>query len=228
MECPGCGSRMTSETLEGHLGASVVLDFCSRCQAFWFDPHESLQLSPGSTLRLFKIIGEEAAKGRPGIQGGARCPRCRSQLLLTHDMQRSTRFQYWRCARGHGRLITFYDFLREKDFIRPLSLEQVEELRRSIQSVNCGNCGAPVDIASGSACTHCGSPLSMLDMSQAGRLIAELQAADCGRPIDPDLPLRLERARKDVEKACLAGRTPAGPVADGLSALIRLLTTRID
>jgi hypothetical protein len=31
-----------------------------------------------------------------------------------------------------------------------------------------------------------------------------------------------------VENAWLAGATPAGPVANGLSALIRLLTTRLD
>ena len=178
MECASCGAPMVAERLEARFGASVSIDYCVACQLFWFDAHESLQLAPGATLRLFAIIGEQAGKGRPALRQEMRCPRCHSHLLLTHDLQRNTRFEYWRCVCGHGRLISFYDFLREKDFIRPLTPQQVEEMLDNIQSVSCGNCGAPVDLTKGSTCAHCGTPLTMLDMKHPERLIAELRGAD--------------------------------------------------
>ena len=68
----------------------------------------------------------------------------------------------------------------------------------------------------------------MLDVKQAERLIAQLQRADDGhRSIDPDLPLRLERARREVEAAFAKfdpERSP-GPdlVAAGMDMLARWL-----
>jgi DNA-directed RNA polymerase subunit RPC12/RpoP len=199
VKCPGCGGAMTAMTLGGRLGATVLIDACTACQAFWFDTHENLQLSPGATLQLFKLIGEHSSAGKSRLGDILRCPRCASRLALTHDMQRNTRFKYWRCDKGHGRFMTFFDFLREKDFIKPLSQEQLEELRQNVQTVNCSNCGAPVDLASGSVCTHCGSPLSMLDMKQARQLVSQLQHASEPRPIDPALPLELARVKREVE-----------------------------
>ena len=107
------------------------------------------------------------------------------------------------CPNGHGRLITFFDFLREKDFIRPLTTQQIAELRQNVGSVNCANCGGPVDLSQGAACSHCGTPLSMLDMKQAERLVAQLQKAeDRATPaVDPTLPIELLRARRETERA---------------------------
>jgi hypothetical protein len=190
---------LSSLQLAGHGGTSVTIDACMTCQAFWFDQYESLRLAPASTLRLFALIGERAAAPKTPLRPPLRCPRCRSLLLLTHDRQRSTPFRYYRCADGHGRLCTFFDFLREKDFVRPLTGPQLAELRASLHHVNCANCGAPVDIARRSDCDQCGSPLSMLDMKQAGALVAQLQAAAEPKRIDPALPLQLERVRRDVE-----------------------------
>ena len=56
------------------------------------------------------------------------CPRCRGRLRLTHDRQRNTSFTYLRCRNGHGRLTTFFDFLREKDFVKPLTAQQLADL----------------------------------------------------------------------------------------------------
>lgn len=155
-------------------------------------------------------------------------------LQLSHDRQRNTAFQYRRCETGHGRLITFFDFLREKDFLRPLSKEQVEELKRNVQTVGCSNCGAPIDLARGSTCPHCGSPLSMLDLKQAGALVEQLRkAADPNRPVDPTLPLQMLKAKRDVEQAFAAfEREPSwsvdaargGLVGAGLAALARWLS----
>jgi hypothetical protein len=218
---------MAAHTFEARLGRSVAIDLCLECQLFWFDRGESLQLSPASTLRLFRLIGEHGAQSRRPLPAELPCPRCRGRLQLAYDRQRNTRFQYWRCGAGHGRLTSFFDFLREKDFVRPLSKEQVENLKRSVDAVNCSNCGGPVDLATGSACTHCGSPLSMLDLEQAGRLVAQLREADrTDRPVDPTLPLQMERARREVEAAFASFDKQAEwtlDVGSGLAALARWL-----
>ena len=224
---------MTTEPLDGHLGTSVTIDLCLPCQVFWFDAHESLKLSPGAVLKLFRLIGEQALTTRPPTTNEPLCPHCSMRLLLTHDQQRNTRFQYLRRPRDHGRLITFVDFLREKDFVRPLSAQQIDELRRSVQTLNCSNCGAPIDLMKSSGCAHCGTPLSMLDMKQAGALVAGLRAAEQpGRPIDPALPLQLERARREVDAAFASFEhgpgwfdavSQGGLIGAGLSSLARWL-----
>jgi len=193
---------MTAHTVEGQLGRPVTIDLCDPCQAIWFDPRESLQLTPGATLMLFRIIGEHIAKPHALESETAKCPRCRARLRRTQDMQRSTRFEYYRCPHDHGRLTTFFDFLKEKDFIRPLTPLQIAELRQNVQIVNCSNCGAPIDLARRADCGHCGSPLSMLDMQQAETLVARLREADrTDKPVDPALPLALARARREADEA---------------------------
>jgi hypothetical protein len=199
---------MQEHSVGGRHGRSVVIDLCEPCQSFWFDGRESLQLTPAATLALFRIIGERAA--RPRLQHGdvSKCPRCRARLRATTDMQRATRFSYFKCPNEHGRLISFFDFLREKDFIRPLTARQIDELRRNVQIVNCSNCGAPIDLVKGSACAHCDSPVSMLDMNQTERVVEQLRNAE--RPdkeIDPALALNLARARREVERA-FSGENP--------------------
>jgi hypothetical protein len=231
---------MSSETLTSHLGASVTIDACLFCQAFWFDRRESLQLAPRSTLALFRLIGEEAGAGRPGPaaegEATAACPHCGLRLRPTQDRQRNTTFRYLRCPADHGRFTTFYDFLREKDFIRPLSGEQLAELRRHVHTVNCSNCGAPIDLTTRSTCGHCGSALTMLDLGQAEELIRQLQQADrTAQPVDPALPLALQRARRDTSAAFDAfERDPnwystvssAGLVGAGLSVISKWIKGR--
>jgi len=193
---------MMQQVLAGHHGTSVTVDACLACHVFWFDARESIQLSPASTLRLFRLIGEESSAEQRALTPAAKCPRCDLTLKPVHDIQRTTRFQYRRCPREHGRLITFFDFLREKNFLRPMSPDQIEELRRNIATVNCSNCGASIDLAKESTCPHCGSALSILDTDQAEKLVAELRAADrSGQPVDPTLPLKLEQARTEVARA---------------------------
>ena len=63
MTCPICGAAMTAQTLDGHLGTTVSIDLCFPCQVFWFDTKESLRLSPGAVLTLFRAIGERAMDG---------------------------------------------------------------------------------------------------------------------------------------------------------------------
>src|SRR5215203_1425873 len=190
MNCPRCAKPMQAHLLDGHLGREVEVDLCAACQSVWFDMRENLQLTPGATLSVFRMIGERVGRPSPQDRDLAKCPRCKAQLRRTQDMQRSTRFEYFRCPNDHGRLITFFDFLKEKDFVKPLTPQQIAELRKNVQSVN------------GSDCGHCGSPLSMLDLNQAERLVTQLREADrTDKPVDPALPLALARARREAEAA---------------------------
>ncbi|MEP6783261.1 MAG: zf-TFIIB domain-containing protein [Acidobacteriota bacterium] len=234
MNCPRCAQPMRAYRLDGHLGHDVEIDVCAPCQSIWFDAQESLQLTPGAILAVFRVVGENVT--RPAMRDGdiMRCPRCHGQLRRTQDLQHNTHFEYFRCPNQHGRLIAFFDFLKEKDFVKPLMPQQIAELRKYVQTVNCSNCGAPVDLARHSQCTHCGSPLSILDIGQAERLVAQLHAAGdrSTKPVDPDLPLALARARRETD-AAFAGMPghpdwgheewSLGTVGAGLSALMRLM-----
>lgn len=188
--------------MEGHQGTSVEIDLCGACRALWFDQFESLRLAPGSTLELFSVMAQHGTASAVTAKRPV-CPRCARPLLETHDRQRQTTFDYWRCEAEHGRFITFVNFLREKDFIRPLTPQQIAELKASAQTINCGNCGAPVDLTRESVCAHCGSPLSILDMKQMQATIAQLRAAATPKPFDPTLPWRLALERRKTDRSLL-------------------------
>jgi uncharacterized paraquat-inducible protein A len=215
---------MTAMSLEARLSAPVDIDLCADCQAFWFDRYENLKISPGSTLKLMKFIGEHTAAGKELRTEELRCPRCTSPLKATNDMQRSTRFSYWRCPQEHGRFIRFFEFLREKDFVRPLTPQQLAELRRNIQTISCSNCGAPIDLTANSSCPHCKSPISMLDMKQPEEMLNQLKHAAERPAIDANLlSLELTKAKVEVETSLRGTESQSGLVEAGLSALARLL-----
>ena len=198
---------MTDMEQYSRLGSSVELDVCTVCQAFWFDRFKNLQLSPGAILNLMKFISEHPPVDTITLSQNMPCPYCGDQLTLVNDMQRATRFRYWRCENEHGRFIGFVDFLREKDFIRPLSAEQIEDLKQNIQIVNCSHCGAPIDLAKSSSCINCGSPISLLDLHQPQRMLSQLKAEAEPKKIDPntmnDLALIMVRHDEDDSFALL-------------------------
>jgi Zn-finger nucleic acid-binding protein len=219
---------MESQTLDGTLGRDLTIDLCTPCQAFWFDGHESLQLSPGATLSLFRLIGEHAA--RPQVREGdvTKCPRCASRLRRTSDMQRSTRFEYHKCPHEHGRLISFFDFLKSKDFVKPLSARELEELRQHIQMVNCSNCGGPIDLAHQSTCPRCGSPLSMLDLKQAEKLVEQLRhagpASKAATVVHTHSDSDGGAFRRSSDSAWFADVSSSGLVGAGLHLVVRWLS----
>lgn len=229
MKCPGCGADMNPLSLEGRLGTSVDIDMCAACQAFWFDQYESLHLTPAATLKLFTRISENHAAAAPPTGRPADCPRCHAQLLLTHDLQQSTPFQYWRCPSGHGRFIGYLEFLKEKEFIRPVTPAQLAQLRESVKTINCANCGAAIDLLKESACPHCGSPLTMIDVQQMHDMVSTLkEEAERPKEVDPALPLLLAQERAAVERRLTsAGRAPSVSLVDaGLSLIAALLKSR--
>ena len=237
MNCPGCASEMTAMTLEARLGGQVNFNVCAACQAFWFDHFESLKLSAGSTLKLMKFIGEHSTATKPSLPVTLHCPHCALALRLAHDMQRNMHFTYWRCPSEEGHFITFFEFLKEKNFIHPLSPEQIKELRQNVQSVNCSNCGASIDLASNSACPYCHAPISMLDMNQPQQLLEQLKHAAEPKPLDPTLPLKLASIKLDLQTSLAdherttewwSDASTIGLVGAGLNAVARWLSDKLD
>jgi hypothetical protein len=173
--------RVATLAAHGVLG-TVELDTCSECRLLWFDRTESIVLAPESVVAMFRLIGEVAAPSRRPLASTIACPRCTKPLALTHDLQRTTRFTYWRCAAGHGRLIGFSQFLREKNFVREPSRAELEKLRATVRQIACSQCGAPVNLVRDSACTHCGSPIALIDPDGVAKALEQLAK---GKPPTP-------------------------------------------
>jgi DNA-directed RNA polymerase subunit RPC12/RpoP len=85
----------------------------------------------------------------------------------------------------------FAEFLREKDFIREPSPQQMAELRRSIQMIRCSSCGAPIDLMHASACAHCGAAVSILDVKRLAELAGKAGSASAVPPPVRLLPPKL-------------------------------------
>lgn len=232
MNCPGCGQSMEQQTLEGNYGTQVEIDACRSCSGFWFDRKEHLQLTPGSVLELIRLIGphRSAPSALPQVMS---CPRCGERLVNTVDLQRNTRFNYFRCPQDDGHFITLFQFLREKNIVRSLEPPQIKELRKRVKVIRCSNCGAPISLDKESICSYCQSPISMVDPVQVQATLAELQKQEAGRPrVDPGLAaklamdkLRVDRFYNQLEPnpASSTSDSPRGLIEAGLGALLDIL-----
>jgi hypothetical protein len=213
--CPGCGGAMRRQAYPRKTLGTEDLDLCFDCQAIWFDAYESSQLTPGAVLELFRSIDSERRGHAPRpLPAAMRCVSCRGALVLTHDIQRTNRFVYYRCASGHGRFTTFLQFLREKDFVRSLTPAEIQRLRATVAQVRCSSCGAPVDIASQAECPYCHAPIAILDADAMSRTLAEYSAADQkSRRTDPHAAIDALLAGQRIESGLRAveGRASAWP-----------------
>lgn len=200
VNCPNCREPMAPLETEGHgTRRPIEINACPTCNLFWFDKTESLRLTPKSTIGLFQFVGRAGKVGK-SLATGFRCPRCAAPLAPTQDLQRTTRFNYWRCPRDEGRLITFHQFLREKNFIRTPSPAELARLLETVRQIACSQCGAPVDLAADSACTHCGAPVAMIDPDGITKALQGL-AAGAASPAasDPEaMRARLSDAQIDA------------------------------
>jgi hypothetical protein len=210
-----------------------TVDCCATCQALWFDAFESVQLTPGATLALFDTIRKSTPATVRALPSRLPCPRCTLPLEITHDLQRTTRFTYYRCAAGHGRFTPFVQFLREKDFIRPLSPAELARLRQTIRVVQCSSCGAPVDLEKDTACPYCRAPIAILDPDAVNATVRALQSAETKRTtIDVDAVvdgiLEAHRRAREEDRSALAwggnNVVAVDLVALGLAAAANLLT----
>lgn len=204
--CPGCGTGMERRAFARKPHGTLDLDICWACHAIWFDRFESTALTPGAVLELFEAIDAHRQAPVRGDEARARCPVCRERLKETSDLQGTNRITYRRCERGHGRFTTFYQFLREKQFVRSLSKWEVDRLRAHVQQVRCSSCGGPVDLQREMQCAYCKAPLSILDADAMKKTLVELGTAEKRRhEVDPnayvDALIAAENARKRIERA---------------------------
>jgi hypothetical protein len=209
VDCPGCRHPMQRVVLERKPIGTVEVDRCGECQAFWFDAFESPQLAPTAILTLLRAIQSSTTSRRP-LPARLPCPRCSIALKETHDLMRATRFTYWRCERGHGRLTPFVQFLREKEFIRPLPQAEIERLKAHVRTIRCGGCGAAVDLERATVCAYCGAPIVALDPDAVARAVDRLQQGTKPTPAED-----LDRiAGRILAVHAEAGREQRAPMID--------------
>ena len=220
---------MAHRAFERRPQGKVDIDLCHGCQGIWFDQYESAQLTPGAVIDLFREIHEHHVRSPRPLADRKQCPECRMPLKLTQDVQRTNRIVYYRCGAGHGRFTSFYQFLREKQFVRSLTPPEIERLRAHVAQVRCSSCGGPVDLARDPQCPYCRAPISILDAQAVSRTLDELSAAERRRhEVDPyaaiDALLAGQRIERDVARA--EGRPPPRQggamdlVGDALDALM--------
>jgi hypothetical protein len=71
--------------------------------------------------------------------------------------------------------------LREKNFIRQVSPADLDKLKKLVRIIRCSSCGAPVDLATQTACAYCRAPITVLDPEAVARTLRELDAAAARR-----------------------------------------------
>jgi ribosomal protein L31 len=186
VRCGSCHQAMEVLALQSHMGSTVEIDVCWPCHSIWFDNLESVSLSPGSVIELFKRIHEKRDAARNTVSTQPGCPICQRTLALTNDLGKNGRFSYHRCPAGHGRFTSFAQFLREKQFVRTLQPNEIAQMKVSIKQVRCSSCGGPIDLTRDTACTHCGSAISVLDENAVQRALEGLKGKEAERLRKPD------------------------------------------
>jgi hypothetical protein len=174
---------MTKRALPNHDAGRLCLDLCYPCHTIWFDRNESIQLAPGAVIELFRDIHARQSEPRRALPERFGCPRCRAPLALAHDLAKAGRFSYWRCPGEHGRLTPFFQFLREKQFVRALTPAELGRVRAELKIVRCSSCGAPIDLQRDTACGFCKAPLAILDADAVEKALREWSQAEKRRPV---------------------------------------------
>jgi len=186
--------------------APLTIDACDTCQALWLDATESQQLTPGALIELFRTIALSHPQARQPYPGVLPCPRCTTPLTLTRDVRQTTRFTYYRCRYDHGRFTPYAQFLREKNFIRPLDDAEMSRLRATVSTVRCISCGGPVPIDRAAVCPYCGAPVMLLDPDSVAKALKELETAEARRTEQPPLTGDAVIAIANVERELARNR----------------------
>jgi hypothetical protein len=232
--CPSCAQPMAKRALPNHDAAQLCLDLCYPCHAIWFDRNESVQLAPRAVVDLFRDIHARHDEPRRALPERLGCPRCRQPLALTHDLTKAGRFSYWRCPDEHGRLTPFFQFLREKQFVRALTAGELVRLRAEVKQVRCSGCGAPIDLQRDTACGFCKAPLAILDADAVEKALRTWSEAEARRapPSREKLAAALvdmkaleSKARRDAQRWDLGSAADAGSLGgDLLGGAIEVLS----
>lgn len=195
--------------LPGTHHGQVEIDACFACHGFWFDPQESPKLAPRAVAALFKAMHQHQDAPRLPLAPQLDCPHCRLPLVQGFDVVRSGRYITHRCPQQHGRFSSFAAFLIEKGFVRQLTRPEVADIAAKVGVIHCSSCGAPVDLRREDACSHCRSPLSLLDPQAVEKALQRLSSAEPAAPHAPRPGLPDSTGQ------------PAAAVADALVALAR-------
>lgn len=174
--CPNCRQPMHAKDLETHAHGAVRVDLCFACAGLWFDPMESVQLAPAAVIELFKDIYAHREGAKTPVAQRLSCPRCNDVLAPSQDLCKSGRFSYFRCQRGDGRFTPFFQFLREKQFVRTPTAAELQQVRAQVRQITCSECGAPIDLEKEQQCKYCRAPITFLDpdaVQKAMRLYAD-------------------------------------------------------
>lgn len=224
MDCPSCRVPMEASAFANHIGHAIEIDVCWPCHLIWFDDMESVSLSAESVIDLFRRIHAHRGDTRNVTALQSSCPRCVSPLHAVQDMARNVRFSYRRCPRGDGRLISFVQFLREKQFVRSLNPAEVARLAVTLKQVRCSSCGAPIRLDSDEACTHCGAALSILDGAAVEKALAEYEARRRTVALPPAAsPDAHGMSAKPYDLSALSAEYAASDAADLLLAGLNVL-----
>ena len=179
---------MHKRRFERNVHGEVILDLCFHCHGIWFDEFESVQITPGGVVELFRLIHEHRDEQRLPLRDVLQCPRCDERLLHGLDVSKhGGRFNYHRCLQKHGRLTTSAQLMIEKGFVRQLTAAEIDDLASKVGTIRCTGCGAPVDIRHDHACRHCRAPISILDPQAVDKALDRLHQAE------------EVRSRRDVE-----------------------------
>lgn len=191
LPCPNCHQPMQVQQFERHDHGTLPVELCFSCSALWLDHLASMQLAPSAIIELFREIYQRRADSRLAVAARLACPRCRDALLLSHDLSKTGKFFYYRCPRGDGRFTPFFQFLREKQFIRNLTELELQRVRSQVRQVRCSECGAPIDLEHDSQCKYCHAPVSFIDpdaVEKALHLWSDAenrrQPQTAGKPLD--------------------------------------------
>ena len=88
---------MVKQRFERLHHGEVVLDLCFSCQGIWFDEFESVQITPGGIVELFKLLHEHRDDQRIPLREPLQCPRCNERLLHGLDVAKhGGQFNYHR------------------------------------------------------------------------------------------------------------------------------------
>jgi Zn-finger nucleic acid-binding protein len=170
--CPNCKVSMTLQKFPGQYGQTVAIDACQNCNMLWFDKGESAKLAPDGVVELFQMISAKSGQNQfSHLSDRLGCTRCGLKLRPVTDKVITGTFNYFACEADHGRLISFYQFLIEKRFVRLLQPAEISRLAIDVKQIKCSSCGAPVDLVKQSACGYCRSPIAVFDRDAAKNAI---------------------------------------------------------
>jgi hypothetical protein len=193
---------MQTIELDRYDGGKLTINLCPNCYVIWFDRYESTQMAPAAVIDLFKEIHRHHDEERHPLPPHLDCPRCSGPLTLTRDICKAGPLSYYRCQHDHGRLTPFFQFLREKQFVRSLTQQELHQVRAELHHVSCPSCGANVDLERSTCCDYCGAPIAVLDADAVDKAMAIWTAAEDRRraPLDDARIQALTATLRDLSR----------------------------